>query len=59
MTYAGFTPFTGFDPMDGDDPRVLLSRGNPCRVAVCDAHKRQSQNAAGHLTKRGKVGGQK
>lgn len=26
-----FTPFTGFDPIDGDDPRVTLSRGNPLR----------------------------
>jgi hypothetical protein len=26
-----FTPFTGFIPEDGDDPRVSLSRDNPCR----------------------------
>lgn len=25
-----FAPYPGFDPMDGEDPRVELSRGNPC-----------------------------
>lgn len=26
-----FSPYPGFDPCDGDDPRVTLSRDNPCR----------------------------
>ena len=26
------TPHTGFDPMDGEDERVTLSRDNPCAV---------------------------
>lgn len=28
--HGSFTPHTGFDPMDGEDPRVTLARDNPC-----------------------------
>lgn len=28
---AGFQPFTGFDPAEGADPHLELSRDNPCR----------------------------
>lgn len=27
-----FTPYPGFMPEDGDDPRMTLRRDNPCRV---------------------------
>jgi len=30
---GGFIPHTGFDPCDGDDPRVLLQMDNPLRRA--------------------------
>lgn len=42
MTYPGFVPFTSFDPLDGDDPRITLSHDNPCRV----------ENTPHHLSKR-------
>lgn len=29
-----FIPHTGFDPCDGDDPRVLLAMDNPVRRNV-------------------------
>lgn len=35
--YDGFVPFTGFDPCDGDDPRVPLSRSNPINNSAAQA----------------------
>ena len=31
---TAFAPFPGFDPLDGDDPRVRLSPDNPCAPSV-------------------------
>lgn len=31
---AGFMPFPGFSPDDGEDPRCPSSPTNPCRSAV-------------------------
>lgn len=42
MSYPGFVPFTGFDPMDGDDPRFTLSHDNPVRIPPLDARQRDT-----------------
>ncbi|WP_260581139.1 hypothetical protein [Sphingopyxis sp. PET50] len=39
---ASFSPFTGFDPCDGDDPRVDLSRDNPCQPMIAPAEDLQA-----------------
>lgn len=41
---APLTPYPGFDPEDGEDPRVELSADNPCR---CDARRSPSGTGSG------------
>lgn len=39
--FASFSPFTGFDPCDGDDPQVECVR-NPCAPQIAPAEDLQA-----------------